>query len=779
MTTLIIVTALLAIAVTGAWSWLRLDQARKHTKRRASEENERIANEKLVARVREKTHAQAEAEKRNRRETQAKEDAQLAEKQLVAEKPAAEAETKQRVEVEVYEKACVTAEEVQRAEVRRQAEAQAEARPVTPPPDEPPIQDRKAVSAVAVVPEEHESEAALPKQAKPDRERASVSPEDRGGRSRETVPKKEGGSEKKRRTHTPKPEIVCWKREREWIPAVELPDDFLQGQNVTVVQDGKPLEIDETENGCWRLALLHGEVVVRVTDPENQRMFKLPLGDDGCLIFKLSGEDRGRHVKHPGSGLCLAVVPQDWKRDEALAGPPCIAPEDVCLSGCRAHFFELCNAVKIAFRDQSDRSVVIGSSGPLFQFVGEQVPDTYENLGPLFVGAPPRVCVVNETWDSVRTIILGEEGRGAGKWRKAFRLNPDLTEQTMPVELTDRQAGWYFVRFYDHEDELIDSLDFRFCAGLRKVRIQQCQLFPHATGHDTATVELEHDSEWHLTPSFVSQDGVMIERMNDGTTLKIPPRPDLDLTRWRFGVHGGPQIETALLIERVWWAAGDTGVPPLQWGDTSLDLSVDDFVATSNKAIWLRLPKPRWTNCVFAGFQPEQRRPYALRVTEQIVGIPLRDFSDAPALADRTKDCALKVWISGSEGVIATIPGEPAEMTLDVNQISPCRLAHTLTLLHATSRGPMRRLIKETRRRYRRPWRPSAGHNTEFVWSALCVLAVILQEADSTPLSAPSVALRWKPMARLAAKQFPDAMQQAWRRLRELEGHTPAGKPIP
>jgi hypothetical protein len=186
-------------------------------------------------------------------------------------------------------------------------------------------------------------ESSRVKVTKPRQEREYVRPEDRGGRSRETAPKNQVENKRKRRARTPKPEIVCWKREREWILAVELPEDFSENQNVTVVQDGRPLDEDDTEDGCWRLSQLHGEVVVRVLDAEKESLLKLPFDDAGCLIFKLSGGDRnrGRQVKHPGSGSCLVVVPKDWQRDEALAGAPPYEPEDVCLSGYRAHFFEL------------------------------------------------------------------------------------------------------------------------------------------------------------------------------------------------------------------------------------------------------------------------------------------------------------------------------------------------------------------------------------------------------------------------------------------------------
>jgi hypothetical protein len=651
--------------------------------------------------------------------------------------------------------------------------AAGEAPPEVQPPEEPRIKDQEAAPVVTEAPEERESEATLPEEAKPRRKRAPVSPEDRGGRSRETVPKKEGGGEKKRRTRTPKPEIVCWKREREWVLAVECPDDLPQDQSVTVLQNGKPLAKDEKENGCWRLAELVGGVVVRVMDAENERVFKLPLGNAGYFVFKLSADDWGRRAKNPGSGMCLAVVPEAWRRDDAKAGAPPVAPEPVSLPGYVAHFFDLSNnGSKIAFLDDKNESVVIAPGGPRFQLVGEQIHDASGNLGPLFPVAPPRISVADGTWGSVRTIVLGEEGKGAGKWRKAFKPNPSVPEQTMPDELVDKKAGWYFARFYDHEDELIDSLDFRFCVGLRQVRTQPCQPFPSADGHDVATVELELENGWQVLPPDTTHGNVTIEREGDKTLLRIPALPSCDLTRWKLRTDSGHQVEIAFLVERIWCAISVEDEAPSEWKGTPLILSVEDFLATSRKAIWLRLPRPRWTDCVLVGFQPERRRPYVPRVTENLVAIPLRDFSDAPALADRTNDCALKVWVNGIEAVIAAIPGETTNTRLDIARISACHLARSLTLLHSATRGPIRQFLKETRRCYRRPRRSSSRVNAAFSQTALCAISVLVQLANATQSPLPSTARRWKAKARLAAKQFPDAMRQVWRRYRELEGRT-------
>jgi hypothetical protein len=156
------------------------------------------------------------------------------------------------------------------------------------------------------------------------RQRPSIAPEDRGGRSRISRPVADNEREQKRKPHTPKPEIVCWKREREWILAVELSDALSENQGVTIVQGNKPLVEDESQRGCWHLAQLRGDVTVRILEADAEKSFPIPLGDDGYLVFKLSGGDlrQGRRVRRVSSGSYLTIVLATWERDEEKAGRP-------------------------------------------------------------------------------------------------------------------------------------------------------------------------------------------------------------------------------------------------------------------------------------------------------------------------------------------------------------------------------------------------------------------------------------------------------------------------
>ena len=121
------------------------------------------------------------------------------------------------------------------------------------------------------------------------------------------------------------------------------------------------------------------------------------------------------------AGSYLAIVPAAWERDEEKAGTAPAMPEPVYLEGCRAHFFDLMeNASQIAFRGCVTGSVVIGSGGPRFQLVGQEVHDASEHLGPLFGGSQPRISIVEGSWWSVGMIVVGEEGGGRGRWRTSF-----------------------------------------------------------------------------------------------------------------------------------------------------------------------------------------------------------------------------------------------------------------------------------------------------------------------------------------------------------------------
>lgn len=477
-------------------------------------------------------------------------------------------------------------------------------------------------------------------------------PEKRGGRPRGRAQSSEERAKErakeKSKQYGQKPEIVCWKKEREWIIGIEVPEDLLSNPGLEVLQNGRPLKQDGSREGYWLLNEAHGQVSIQIEDSILKEI-NITRDEVNYLLFKLSGPNwnRGRRVKSPSSGWYLVVVPESWERDDALSGPPPVTPEPVSLAGYRSHFFviERSGKEKIAFRTPEGKPAVIEPKAPRFALVGDCLNDATEDKGPLFGERPPQIRALHDQgWKDVGTIVVGEEGSGRGRWRKQFKPVLGRAEQDLPSEVADRKGGWFFLRFYDTNDDLIESLDFRFISALREIRISQPPPLPSEVGHRPVYVEFLHEPGCAVQ---LADDltNIQIKRQDDKTILAIPPDPTYDETRWVVGPEGGPQVEVNILVERLWWTVGEEEKEPAEWKDQPLTLTRNDFAATSKKALWLRLPRRRWVNKVLVGFEQEKARPYDVKIREREVCIPLREISYAQEVR-HIGITPLHVWFS-------------------------------------------------------------------------------------------------------------------------------------
>jgi hypothetical protein len=245
---------------------------------------------------------------------------------------------------------------------------------------------------------EYETQPQTAEKASKEKKKGQLKPEERGGRPRGPARSRtEGpiGTIQEAKRSLAGPEIVCWKKERQWIAAVEIPEELVEKPGLAVLQDGSPLTQEESKEACWRLERLFGEVVVQWNEGEGVQETKAALGQDGYLLFKLSGknQNQGRRVKFLSSGSYLVMVPDDWERDDTLSGPAPVAPESTSLFGYQAHFFELekDGDGKIAFRTPTGKSFVIESKAPQFELVGTRLNEASGDRGPLFGGRPPQI----------------------------------------------------------------------------------------------------------------------------------------------------------------------------------------------------------------------------------------------------------------------------------------------------------------------------------------------------------------------------------------------------
>src|SRR5262249_35113663 len=154
-------------------------------------------------------------------------------------------------------------------------------------------------------------------------------------------------------------------------------------------------------------------------------------------------------------------------------------------------------------------------------------------------------------------------------------------------EVAAQGDGWYFVRIYDTNHDLLESLDFRFVGSLKSIRIPSLSPIPSEDGHQPACIEFLHEPycDIQLVDSFANR--VQIERQKDKTLAVIPPCSALDKTQWSVGSENGRRVRVAVLVELIWWAIGEEHNAPADWQDRPLTIGRHDFAPTSRRALWL------------------------------------------------------------------------------------------------------------------------------------------------------------------------------------------------
>ena len=372
----------------------------------------------------------------------------------------------------------------------------------------------------------------------------------------------------------------------------------------------------------------------------------------------------GRLVRHPTTGYYLAIVPQEWNRDEEVSDSASVNPESVQVDGYKAHFFYQEQNTIIGFITANGERIREGAGGPSFQFVGREIGDASEEMGLLFGEQLPRIQTLNEKgWSDVGVIVVGEEGSGRNRWRTQFLPKGGAAEQELPEEISSRCGGWYFVRIYDNDDNLLESMDFRFLKSLNDIRVENSDYLPGPNGYDNVSVQFLHqtDCKAELVDN-ATQPSLEIRRERGQTIVTVPPKPDCDKTHWILR-DGDAEIEVTVLVERIWWAFGVMGVTPNHWADKPITLSRGNFTATSNKALWVRFPRTRWLRKIDVGFDPTKSRPFPVEVEKKEIAVPLGDFCDTKEIENRQEESKIMIWIQPEgakldETAIAKVPAD-------------------------------------------------------------------------------------------------------------------------
>jgi hypothetical protein len=492
-----------------------------------------------------------------------------------------------------------------------------------------------------------------------------IAPEDRGGKPRDSSEEKDDTEKteilvRALKTKMPslRPEVVCWKDKRKWFIGLEIQEEYQEFGGIIVTQDG--IRIQKDDRGRWVLLQTTGIVQVSWEEIGYQKEIRL---DKPYLVFRLAGQkvNRGSRVGYATFGSYLVIVPDQWKRDEDISGPTRLSPEPVCIDRHQAHYFLLergCES-KICFRTSTGEPITVPTRAPRFELIGNQLSsDASENVGPLFAEHPPIIKAIDQNiWRSIKTIVVGQEGSGRKRWRTHFAPRVDRNEQIFPDELNRQQGGWYFVRFYDLEDTLVESMDFRFINALKEIIVQSHSCLPSSDGHSSVSIEFFHDSGCAIRLAEGDEDILQVQHTGSKTIAIIPPNTVWDRTRWSINIDNRPCTDTVILVERVWWALGDEDVAKVQphWSDKPLIVPRDCFSATSKHILWLRLPRERWIETILGGFT-KPSESFRVEVTKKHIALPLSKFVDAQELEDKFSEHSLNLWITCKDQTVLYAP---------------------------------------------------------------------------------------------------------------------------
>jgi hypothetical protein len=479
-------------------------------------------------------------------------------------------------------------------------------------------------------------------------------PERRGGGQVESEHAPLPVRRRKRVRSGPQLRLICFKgNDRMWRVAVELPEDFSAVGDIVVSQNGQSIDRVRFGENRWSLKSLTGSVEAVEAGNGGQR-WQLDLGDGECWLFKLlveSATEEGRLVSAASRGDYLAIAPTNWAMPESSGIQP-TRERNVDVDGHVGYRFIVRDGVlpKLEFGGRGLEKEAIQFRNACFTLAGERADAEFsEYQSPLFLKSPPIVCASDaESWSAVQKIVLGVAGVGRNRWKQGFKPTPTKGEIQLSEHLGERTGGWYFVRLYDANEMLIDSLYFAFSGALRSIRVLGISALPGVTGHEKACLEFEHDAG----ASVELHEEHERRALNVGTAFEIPPRSDCERIEWQISSPSQSPLKCTTRIARIWWALASESRPPTNadWTDKPIRGKRADFFASSSKVVFVRLPCTNSMDRFSAGFARDAARPYIAMADERTVPIPLRDFvASAQVHSVGIVPFSIWVWQNGKE----------------------------------------------------------------------------------------------------------------------------------
>ena len=479
----------------------------------------------------------------------------------------------------------------------------------------------------------------------------------------ETNAVKETSEDKKvddeRREKSPKliPEIICWKIDELWNIGIKFSGNMVTSSTIRVIQNNVRLKKHEINDTYWNIKSLSSLFVQ--WQENNEISFKQiefnKKRSDVSLIFKLIDENLtfGRFVSYPTTGNYVVIVPEDWERIEQDSGDSILAPQLTSLERYVGHYcnFDAEKNKSLVFKKRDGTMIAIDAGKSRFFLKGNQVMDADDGAVPLFGEKLPTIIDQQSSWDDIGTIVVTEQCKDGLEW--LLTPQPGKSGQDLnlfnDLEIAKSSSSHFLVNIYNQYDDLIESMDFRYVEGLKRVKVFEPPTFPGPDGHQPGYVKFYHDQMCtiDLVKNYGNWHDIIVHN-NEFTVATIPPDPAYDQTEWDICDQSGRKIRIKIDMQRVWWAlASETDLMErISASDKLLELSTAMLADNSNSGIRAWVPKKCHNKEISVGFSDGNRKVILCNGYDQSIFIPLEAFENYKNNHYQKEPPVLKLWLN-------------------------------------------------------------------------------------------------------------------------------------
>lgn len=381
-----------------------------------------------------------------------------------------------------------------------------------------------------------------------------------------------------------RPRLMCRSVGDSWELYLRF-NEFTRSEKVFL--NGEPIEVSGDE---YPVVALTEHLNLEIAGSKNEIKLFAP---DKPLIFKLTQRDRrtGMHVKKITSGHFIVIAPVAWKR----IGTPFV--EDQALrkdDRFRVHHFyreydskneeeqiqafEQCPNVPQTMPLQIRGTSVLEADGTEL-YIGENEP----TLG---TPNPFSVILIGSVEDST--------------WHEVFDPNDSSLSGVM-----NGREGRFYIRAYDHNKELADSLEFSYLSKLRGITVDRNEIqnrdliVPSEDGYDTMQVEflVSQSTDFEVVPVNPN-----LHHPSTSTELSVQANHAADLIQCKLNIDGTTN-ELELKLPRVWWrVTSESNEESIDWNDRPIEMSQADYRDLSAKGSRLEISLPSVVDSCQIGF---------------------------------------------------------------------------------------------------------------------------------------------------------------------------------